>query len=61
MRGNMKGTIDPAWEKIHSTREWGQYPSEHIIRFVARNYYAKDRPSIKICDFGMGGGATPGT
>ncbi len=50
-------SIDPVWEEIFSTREWGQYPSENIIRFVARNYYNKDRKSIKILDFGCGGGA----
>ena len=53
----MKGSIDPVWEEIHSTQEWGQYPSEHVIRFVARNYYKKDRRSVKILDFGGGGGA----
>ena len=50
-------SIDPVWEEIFSTREWGQYPSENIIRFVARNYYKKERDNIKILDFGCGGGA----
>lgn len=35
----------------------GGYPSEHIIRFVARNYYAKRREQIKILDFGCGAGS----
>ena len=51
------GTIDKAWEEIHSSRDWGQYPSEHVIRFVARNYYNKKRDEVKILDFGIGGGA----
>lgn len=47
-----------AWEKIHSNKNWGGYPSEHIIRFVARNYYAaQNRKDIKILDFGCGTGA----
>ena len=46
-----------AWEKIHSSREWGGYPSEHVIRFIARNYYNKKRAEVKILDFGCGSGA----
>lgn len=50
-------SFDETWEKIHATEEWGKYPSESVIRFVARNYYNKDRKSIKILDFCCGGGA----
>ncbi|MCI9281826.1 MAG: class I SAM-dependent methyltransferase [Lachnospiraceae bacterium] len=50
-------SFDENWEKIHATREWGQYPAEHVIRFVARNFYDKDRKKVKILDFGCGGGA----
>lgn len=49
--------MDMIWEKIHATQEWGQYPAEHVIRFVARNYYKTDRKNVRILDFGMGGGA----
>ncbi len=45
------------WEKIHSEMEWGRYPSEPVIRFVARNYYKKERAKIRILDFGCGAGA----
>lgn len=45
------------WEKIHSEQEWGRYPSEIVIRFVARNFYQAQRNQIKILDFGCGGGA----
>ncbi len=45
-----------AWEKIHSQKVWG-YPSEHVIRFVARNYYKRNRSEVKILDFGCGTGA----
>lgn len=45
------------WEKIHAESEWGKYPTEHVVRFVARNYYKKDRKNVKILDFGCGAGA----
>ena len=45
------------WEKIHSTQEWGRYPSETVIRFIARNYYKTGREKVKILDFGCGAGA----
>lgn len=56
-RGMMGKSFDEEWEAIHSTQEWGKYPAEHVIRFVARNFYKKNRDTIKILDFGCGGGA----
>ncbi len=53
----MTQSIDKIWEKIHSSQAWGGYPSEHVIRFVARNYYNRDRKNIRILDFGCGQGA----
>lgn len=50
-------SFDEIWEEIHSTQEWGGYPPEHIIRFIARNYYKKERNTIKILDFCCGAGA----
>ncbi len=53
------GSFDRNWEKVHQEREWGKYPAESTIRFVARNYYSSPkRCKVKILDFGCGGGAT---
>ena len=49
-------SFDQTWEKIHAERAWGKYPSEPVIRFVARNYYNRDRKEVKILDFGCGAG-----
>ncbi len=48
-------SFDETWEQIHSTQEWGKYPSEIVIRFIARNYYKGNRSETKILDFGCGG------
>lgn len=46
------------WEEIFKSQEWGKYPNEELIRFVARNFYkAKDRKTIKILEVGCGPGA----
>lgn len=50
-------SFDEEWEKIHASKEWGQYPTEVVIRFIARNYYDKLRKNIKILDFGCGADA----
>lgn len=51
----MKETFDNYWEQVHSRTEWGQYPAEHVIRFIARNFYNTKRDEIRILDFGCGG------
>ena len=49
---------DPAWEDVFSTRDWGRYPPEELIRFVARHFFkATDRTRIKILEIGCGAGA----
>ena len=49
---------DPLWEDIYSSREWGKYPPEELIRFVARNYYsAPNRADARLVEVGCGAGA----
>src|SRR5262249_61470196 len=49
---------DPVWEDIFRSSDWGKYPPEELIRFVARNYFrAPDRKQVKILEVGCGTGA----
>ena len=46
------------WENVHKSRDWGKYPSEIIVRFIAQNFYlAPDRNSVKILEIGCGIGS----
>ena len=48
---------DKGWERIFSENEYGKYPSEELIRFVAINYYkVPNRNEIKILEIGSGTG-----
>lgn len=46
------------WEKIFQERDWGNYPSLPIIRFIARNFFnVQNRKKITILELGSGTGA----
>ncbi|MGE5328829.1 MAG: class I SAM-dependent methyltransferase [Deltaproteobacteria bacterium] len=51
------GSFNEIWEQIHQEQEWGKYPSEEVIRFVARNFYKRNRAETKLLDAGCGAGA----
>lgn len=54
----MPGTWDPVWEKIFHSQEWGKYPQEHLVRFIARNFYGvRDGHPIQLLEIGCGPGA----
>ena len=49
---------DKGWDKIFSEVEWGKYPGEELIRFIARNFYnVPKRSDISILEVGCGTGA----
>lgn len=51
-------TWDPSWERIFASRDWGKYPPEELVRFVARNFYSvPNRSDIKLLEIGCGTGA----
>jgi SAM-dependent methyltransferase len=43
------------WDHIFSTQEWGRYPSEDVVRFVAK-YLRGDTP-MQVLDVGCGTGS----
>ena len=46
------------WEEVYRNQEWGMYPPEELIRFLARNYHSKSfRRDVRILDVGCGTGA----
>lgn len=52
-------STDPVWEQTFQRREWGRYPNEELVRFMARNYaQAPDRSAVKVLEVGCGGGGS---
>jgi ubiquinone/menaquinone biosynthesis C-methylase UbiE len=50
--------MDVIWENLFRSQEWGKYPPESVVRFVARNFYSvPDRGEIRLLDAGCGPGA----
>lgn len=46
------------WDDVFSSQEWGKYPGEELIRFVARRFYSvPDRKAVRILELGCGTGA----
>lgn len=50
-------TFDQQWNQVHQTRNWGRYPAEEVVRFMARNYPINGRDKIRVLDLGCGTGA----
>jgi SAM-dependent methyltransferase len=48
---------DSVWDEVFKSGRWGKYPSEELVRFVARNFYSvPDRSTVKILEVGCGPG-----
>lgn len=48
---------DNIWEAVFRQQEWGKYPAESLVQFVARNFYHSfNRKEIKILEVGCGPG-----
>jgi ubiquinone/menaquinone biosynthesis C-methylase UbiE len=54
---NIPKSWDPIWNEVFLNQEWGKYPSENLIQFIARNFYNTIRKDIKILEVGCGTGA----
>lgn len=50
-------TFDQEWEIVHNTRTWGRYPSEDVIRFVARHRPRSNNENVTALDAGCGVGS----
>jgi SAM-dependent methyltransferase len=51
-------SFDPVWEELFRDNEWGKYPPEHVVRFVAQQFYrVPDRKQVRLLDVGSGPGA----
>jgi SAM-dependent methyltransferase len=57
MSNKKENSWDSIWDNVFTSQEWGKYPSESLIQFVARNYYKLNRSEVKILEVGCGTGA----
>jgi SAM-dependent methyltransferase len=49
---------DPTWEAVFSSRPWGKYPPEPVIREIMRRFgKVPDRRAVRVLDLGSGPGA----
>lgn len=54
----MEQSWNPTWDSVFASREWGKYPDLEVVRFVARNFYAREpRSAVKLLEVGCGTGA----
>ena len=50
--------MDPVWEKLHSSRHWGKYPADDVIRTLMRQFPdPEQRAQTAVLELGCGAGA----
>ena len=50
--------VDNIWEKLHSQRSWGSYPSDHLVSKVMRQFSTRNsREHSNALELGCGKGA----
>jgi SAM-dependent methyltransferase len=45
------------WDDKFSTRAWGRYPPEDLVRFMGRQFAGRDRTAVSVLEVGCGPGA----
>lgn len=49
---------DNIWDNVFRGGEWGKYPDENLIRFIAKTYYSSpNRKNVNMLEVGCGPGA----
>lgn len=45
------------WEQIYSSRAWGAYPPEELVRFIARSFQSvSNKSEVRVLEIGCGPG-----
>jgi len=53
----MKSSWDPIWENIFSSRSWGRWPAEDVVRATSIEFANRDKSKSRILEVGCGTGA----
>jgi SAM-dependent methyltransferase len=49
---------DSGWDKIYQENDWGKYPDNSVVRFMARNFFNREaRSAVRVLEVGCGAGA----
>ncbi len=55
--GQIKKSWDENWETVFNSQAWGRYPTLGVIKFVALNFYKRNRSEVRILEVGCGTGS----
>ncbi len=49
---------DAAWDRVYERGQWGKYPPEELVRFMARSFGVdRDHSQVRVLELGCGSGA----